>query len=132
MPDVEIESSSTLITVEVDGSSETITVETSDVAEVTVEAAALGLPGPQGPPGPDGPTGPQGPAGAPGSAPQAYIHDQGSPASTWSVTHNLGYYPNVAVVDSGGTEVIGEVTYADSNSLTISFSSPFGGKAYLS
>lgn len=62
----------------------------------------------------------------------AYTHDQGSPSATWTVTHNLGYRPNVAVVDSAGTVVEGLVTYVDSDTLTVEFEYPFGGKAYCS
>lgn len=61
-----------------------------------------------------------------------YIHTQNSSSSTWSITHNLGYYPSVSVVDSGDNVVIGDVTYLSINSLTITFNASFGGKAYLS
>lgn len=61
-----------------------------------------------------------------------YNHSQGVSASTWTITHNLGYYPNVQVVDSGGTNVIGDITYNSINQLTITFSASFSGNAYLS
>lgn len=57
---------------------------------------------------------------------------QAVPSITWSITHNLAFYPNVTVVDSGNNVVIGEVDYIDNNSLTITFSASFSGKAYLS
>lgn len=91
-----------------------------------------GSPGEQGPQGPQGPKGDQGDPGAPGSAPQAYVHEQMTPSVTWTVVHNLGYHPNLTVVDSGGTEVIGSVTYIDINTVQLDFDSAFGGKAYLS
>jgi hypothetical protein len=103
--------------------------------EIVVQIAEVGVQGPEGPEGPagdPGPEGPQGPPGTPGSAPQAYTHDQASPSATWTIVHNLGYYPNVATVDSAGDEVEGLVTYADVNTVTIVFSAAFGGKAYLS
>lgn len=62
----------------------------------------------------------------------AYTHIQGSSASTWSITHNLGYYPSVTVVDNGDNVVIGDVSYISVNQVSISFSASFGGKAYLS
>lgn len=62
----------------------------------------------------------------------SYIHTQSVSASTWVVTHNLGFYPAVTVVDSGENVVIGDVTYTSVNSLSISFTAAFGGKAYLS
>jgi hypothetical protein len=88
--------------------------------------------GVQGPPGADGADGAEGPPGTPGSAPQAYVHDQVTPSATWNITHSLGYYPNVSVVDSGGDQVQGLVTYADINTVIIEFTAAFGGKAYLS
>jgi hypothetical protein len=61
-----------------------------------------------------------------------YVHNQASPQTTWSVTHNLKFYPNVSIVDSGLSHVMGEVTYIDDNHLTVSFTSAFSGKAFLS
>lgn len=101
-----------------------------------IEIAPTGLqgpPGPEGDPGADSTVpGPQGPPGAPGSAPQAYVHDQGSASATWTVVHDLGYYPNVSVVDSGGTVVVGDVSYPSLNTVVINFTAAFGGKAFLS
>lgn len=61
----------------------------------------------------------------------SYVHDQLVPAATWVVTHNLGKYPSVAVVDSGGTVVWGDVQHTDANHVTLSFAVAFGGRAYL-
>ena len=61
-----------------------------------------------------------------------YTHNQSTASSTWTITHNLGYRPAVSVVDSGGNHVVGDVNYVSVNALTISFSAPFGGSAYLS
>ena len=60
-----------------------------------------------------------------------YVHRQNVPDDTWTIQHNLGKYPAVSVVDSAGTVVYGEVQYLDLNSLTVSFSGGFSGKAYL-
>ena len=60
-----------------------------------------------------------------------YIHTQASPSSTWNVTHTLGGRPSVMVVDSAGTVVIGEISYNSNTSITISFTAPFSGYAYL-
>lgn len=60
-----------------------------------------------------------------------YVHEQLSSSSFWTVNHNLGKFPSVTVVDSGGTVVIGDITYIDQESLTISFSSAFAGVAYI-
>jgi hypothetical protein len=62
----------------------------------------------------------------------AYVHSQISSASTWTITHNLGYFPSVTVVDSSNNVVVGDVTYISDNVVTVSFNATFGGKAYLS
>ncbi len=53
-------------------------------------------------------------------------------ATSWVITHNLGYYPNVTVVDSTGTVCEGDLTYTNNNSLTLTFSEAITGTAYLS
>lgn len=60
-----------------------------------------------------------------------YTHEQTLSSAAWVVTHNLGRKPQVTVVDSGNTAVLGAVAYVDDNTLTISFSAPFSGRAYL-
>jgi hypothetical protein len=62
----------------------------------------------------------------------SYEHIQGVSSDTWVITHNLGFKPNVTVVDSAGTIYEGEITYTNTNSLTVTFSSAFSGKAFLS
>ena len=62
----------------------------------------------------------------------SYEHNQGAASNSWVITHNLGFKPNVTVVDSAGTIYEGEISYTNSNSLTVSFSASFSGKAYLS
>lgn len=61
-----------------------------------------------------------------------YVHNQISSSATWTITHNLGYYPSVTVVDSANHVVVGDVTYVSDNVVTVSFNATFGGKAYLS
>ena len=62
----------------------------------------------------------------------SYEHTQGSSSNSWVINHNLGFKPNVTVVDSAGTMYEGEIAYTNTNSLTVSFSAAFSGKAYLS
>lgn len=62
----------------------------------------------------------------------SYIHTQGVSSNSWAITHNLGFYPNVTVVDSAGNIVEGEISYTNTASLTATFSTPFSGTAYLS
>jgi hypothetical protein len=60
-----------------------------------------------------------------------YVHTQGSPATTWVITHSLGGKPSVTVVDSADTMVIGEVTYNSNSQVTVEFTAAFSGYAYL-
>lgn len=60
-----------------------------------------------------------------------YTHDQAIASAVWTITHNLGKNPSVTVVTSAGDEVEGTTHYIDSNTLEVTFSAPFGGKAYL-
>jgi len=53
------------------------------------------------------------------------------PATTWTITHNLGKFPSITVIDSGNTVVHGEYTYIDNNKIVLEFSAAFAGKAYL-
>ena len=61
----------------------------------------------------------------------SHIHNQTVSSSTWNITHNLNKYPSVSIVDSSNEEVIGEVEHINSNSLTVKFSAPFSGKAFV-
>lgn len=79
-----------------------------------------------------GPQGPQGPKGVDGTGSSFYDHDQAVASTTWSITHNLGYFPSVSVVDSAGTLWEGDVQYVDSNNVIVTFGAPFAGHAYLS
>jgi hypothetical protein len=79
----------------------------------------------QGPPGPPGPSGPPGPAG---DAPTSYSLVG---ASSWSVTHGLGYFPEAYLVSSTGEAVDVAVEYPDVNSVAISFPQPFTGTVLL-
>lgn len=83
--------------------------------------------------GPQGPKGDQGDPGEVQFEDLSYVHTQNAPSSSWSVTHGLGFIPNVTVIDSAGSVVEGSYSYSeDGNTVTLSFSSPFSGKAYLS
>jgi hypothetical protein len=50
-----------------------------------------------------------------------YTHSQTSSSNTWTVTHNLGRFPSVTVVDTGGTIIEAPITYNSANQLTITF-----------
>lgn len=60
-----------------------------------------------------------------------FVHVQLLAAAVWNITHNLGKHPAVTVVDSAGTVVVGEIKYLDLNSIRITFTAEFSGKAYF-
>ena len=49
----------------------------------------------------------------------------------WTITHNLGKFPAVTVVDLENNVVIGDVDYLSTNIIQITFSIPFNGCAFL-
>jgi len=59
------------------------------------------------------------------------VYIQGAASSTWTITHDLGGYPSVTVVNSTGTVVVGTVTYNSTSEIQIEFTAPFSGTAYL-
>ena len=61
---------------------------------------------------------------------KTYVYTQTTSTDVWNIQHNLNKYPSVTVVDSGGSVVVGETVYIDSNNVKITFSSAFSGKAY--
>jgi len=86
-----------------------------------------------GVPGQRGPVGPQGPPGVDGETQTiAYTHIQNEVSSTWSIIHNLGFYPNVSTTDVTGFGIEGTVNYVDTNSLIVTFGIATTGNAYLS
>lgn len=90
---------------------------------VTVEASTTGPQGPQGLQGVQGPS---------GDKAIAYRHIQSDTSNTWTVMHNLNFYPNVTVIDSAGTICEGDIAYVSSNELILTFAGAFSGEAFLS
>ena len=60
-----------------------------------------------------------------------FVFTQSVPATTWTITHNLDKFCSVSVVSDGNQLKYGNISYTNSNSLTITFSAAFSGKAYL-
>jgi hypothetical protein len=70
----------------------------------------------------------QGPAGV-GAGFFTYV--QNTPSALWTITHNLGGNPAVTILDTSGNQCEGTIGYTDTNTMTITFSAPFSGTAYL-
>jgi hypothetical protein len=60
-----------------------------------------------------------------------YLFTQATPASTWTITHNLSRYPSVTVQDTSGVYVVSDVTYLSLSQLQVNLASPLAGRAYL-
>mgnify|MGYP001181795445 CR=1 FL=1 len=57
--------------------------------------------------------------------------EQAQAANPWVVTHGLGKFPNVTVVNRNNVEVQAKVTHNNDNQVTITFSGATAGKAYF-
>lgn len=62
----------------------------------------------------------------------SYVYEQQSNQTVWNVTHNLGYKPATSIIDYGSNNLEADITFIDVNRLTITFTSPTSGYAYLS
>ena len=60
-----------------------------------------------------------------------FTFTQGVAATTWNITHNLGKFPSITVIDTGNTVVTGEYNYTSNINVILTFSAAFAGKAYL-
>lgn len=101
----------------------TTTPSVVNVSAPTTQVVTIATPGPQGI---------QGEQGVPGTGGDVnYVFTQGVPSAVWVITHNLGKYCSVAVVDSANTTCEGSIQYNSPNQLTITFSAAFSGEAYL-
>lgn len=134
----------TTVTVEVDGSttlsppaSTTLTVRQGSTvirparSTVIKTTAISGTDGVDGQDGAPGPPGPQGPPGS-GSGGTGEVHVQSFPATVWTITHGLGYYPAVNTFDTTGDEIEGDVKHPSLNQVVITFSALVSGVTYLS
>lgn len=62
---------------------------------------------------------------------KTFVYTQSTPAAEWTVTHNMNKYPDVTVVNNNLEECIADVKYINTNTVKISFTSAFAGKAFL-
>lgn len=60
-----------------------------------------------------------------------FVFTQSSAASVWTINHNMGKYPSVTIVDTANDEVEGQVNHVSNTQLTITFSAPVAGKAFM-
>lgn len=90
------------------------------VEESGVQVLELIHPGPQGPPGQSG-----GPGGA------LHVHTQTTPATTWTINHNLGFRPSVELLDAGSQEIDAKVSHPSVNQTIVTLNPATAGLARL-
>jgi hypothetical protein len=61
-----------------------------------------------------------------------HVHTESVPTAVWTIAHNLNCRPHVTVVDSADSVILGDVAYLDDDTLRVTFSGAFSGKAYVS
>lgn len=74
-------------------------------------------------------TGPAGPPGPPGPSRSVYTHSQSVAASLWTVSHDLGYFPAISVIDVDGYVMYANVRHVSTAQAVINFPSPMSGVA---
>lgn len=62
-----------------------------------------------------------------------YVHTQATATGLWTITHSLGYNPNITVMISGIGEAVGTISYPTPSSVaTVSFNNNFAGTGFCS
>lgn len=62
----------------------------------------------------------------------AFIYEQETQEDIWEIEHNLDYNPRVFIFDNDDKEIDASIIfYVDTNNLTLTFTLPMCGKAYL-
>lgn len=61
----------------------------------------------------------------------AFVFTQSTPASTWTIAHNLGFRPSVELISSAGQEIDADVTHTSANVCVVTFNQPVAGLARL-
>ena len=61
----------------------------------------------------------------------AYVHTQATPATTWTINHNLGRYPSVELFNSGMQEIDAEIAHPSTNQTVVTLIPATAGLARL-
>lgn len=59
------------------------------------------------------------------------VFNQPVAANVWTINHNLNQFPSVSLVDMLNKNIMADISYINSNQITVTFSQPVAGKAYL-
>lgn len=60
-----------------------------------------------------------------------YLHYQNAASQLWEIQHDRENFPSITIIDHLNTLVFGDVTYIDKNNLSIYFTKPVSGMAYI-
>ena len=60
-----------------------------------------------------------------------YVHTQASISTSWVINHNLGFFPNVTVLDNANNIIEAATQYNNINTVTIIMNTGISGTAYL-
>jgi hypothetical protein len=60
-----------------------------------------------------------------------YVHNQTTASNQWNITHNLGFFPNVTVLDNQNRIIEADTVYLNTNSVRIVMNVALSGVAYL-
>lgn len=60
-----------------------------------------------------------------------YLHTQNTPQTQWNVEHNLGFFPNVTVLDNANRIIEADIQYLNINNVRIVMNVALSGVAYL-
>lgn len=60
-----------------------------------------------------------------------YVHNQTSASNQWTISHNLGFFPNVTVLDNQNRIIEADTVYLNTNSVRIVMNVALSGVAYL-
>jgi hypothetical protein len=60
-----------------------------------------------------------------------YVHIQNTISNEWNIAHNLGFFPNVTVLDNANRVIEADVQYVNINNAKIVMNVGISGTAYL-
>jgi hypothetical protein len=60
-----------------------------------------------------------------------FVYTQNAPASQWTINHNLGFFPNITVLDNQNRLLEVHIEYLNTNAARIVMNSACSGVAYL-
>lgn len=63
-------------------------------------------------------------------AAETYVHNQGIPAFTWTVNHNLGKKPSITVLDTASREIEVVVEHVSDNQAVLTLGVELSGTAH--